>query len=149
MKKLILSASIAIAFASAGCLSGRNSGPEALTRSHLQFQKTKDKEALDLDSHKDVTVEEVERTAPDGSVVRIKGYKSRANDAAMEASSRQFEAFTKFATAAQEKFNNGLMDLATRAERFFSAREVPANPPQVVIVTNYVPVVKGTNSTPQ
>lgn len=125
-------------FGLTGCQNGRSSGPETLTRSHLQFERTKKKEALDLDSHKDVSVDKVERIAPDGSKVLIEGYKSRANDAALEASSRQFEAFTKFATAAQEKLNNGLMDLATRAERFFSAREVPANQREVVVVTNYV-----------
>ena len=130
-------------FGITGCRSGRNSGPEALTRSHLQFEKTKKKEALDLDSHKDVTVDKVERIAPDGSKVLIEGYKSRANDAALEASSRQFEALTKFATAAQEKLNNGLMDLATRAERFFSAREVP-NQREVVVVTNYVILPRST-----
>ena len=131
-------------FGLTGCLNGRSSGPETLTRSHLQFERTKKKEALDLDSHKDVSVDKVERIAPDGSKVLIEGYKSRANDAALEASSRQFEAFTKFATAAQEKLNNGLMDLATRAERFFSAREVPANQREVVVVTNYVILPRST-----
>lgn len=132
-------------FGLTGCLSGRNSGPEALTRSHLQFEKTKKKEALDLDSHKDVTVDKVERIAPDGSKVLIEGYKSRANDAAMEASTRQFGAMLEWAKASQEKLNNGLMDLATRAERFFSAREVPPNQREVVVVTNYVTLPPATS----
>ena len=141
MKKLILSVSIAIAFASAGCLNGR-SGPGQLTRSRLQFEKTKTSEIFDLDSHKDVTVDELKRTAPDGSTIEVRGYKSRANDAAIESGKLQAEA----ARQSVADFVSMFREFGGLAAQYFSAGAVRPQQPQVIIVTNYVPVVAGTNA---
>lgn len=117
-----------------GCLNGR-SGPGQLTRSRLQFEKTKDVESLDLDSHKDVEVESVERIAPDGSTVKIKGYKSRANEAAIASSTAQAKAISDVAASNVEmlKLFGGF------AAQLYSGGMVKP-PQQVIVVTNYVTV---------
>lgn len=144
MKKLAIAASLIVAIASAGCLNGR-SGPGQLTRSHLQFEKSKSKgEILDLDNHQDVEIDELERVASDGSTVKLKGYRSQANKSAVDAAVAQagmarqsfkdmFEMFREFGGMAAQAYSGGVVKPA----------------PQVVIVTNYVPVVAGTNAVPK
>lgn len=145
MKKLAIAASLIVAIASAGCLNGR-SGPGQLTRSRLQFEKTRTSEVFDLDSHKDVTVEELKRTAPDGSTIEVRGYKSRANDAAIDASTAQAQA----ARQSVSDFISMVREFGGLAAQLYSAGLVkPQQQPQVVIVTNYVPVVAGTNAVPK
>lgn len=131
MKKTLLIALVA-AVAMTGCMNGR-SGPGQLTRSRLQFEKTKKSEVFDLDSHKDVTVEELKRTAPDGSTIEVRGYKSRANDAAIEASTQQ-----------SQMINNLMLQNAHMMQQFgglaaqyFSAGAVRPTPQ---VITNYVTV---------
>lgn len=115
-----------------GCLNGR-SGPGQLTRSRLQFEKTKDVESLDLDSHKDVSVDEVERIAPDGSTVKIKGYKSRANEGAIVASTEQAKSA---AAVAQSNVDMFKLALSLAAQVYSGGMVKPQ--PQVVYVTNFV-----------
>jgi len=141
MKKLAIAISLIVAIASAGCLNGR-SGPGQLTRSRLQFEKTKTSEVFDLDSHKDVTVDELKRTAPDGSTIEVRGYKSRANDAAIESGKLQAEA----ARQSVADFVSMFREFGGLAAQYFSAGAVRPQQPQVIIVTNYVPVVAGTNA---
>lgn len=141
MKKLAIAISLIVAIASAGCLNGR-SGPGQLTRSRLQFEKTKTSEVFDLDSHKDVTVDELKHTAPDGSTIEVRGYKSRANDAAIESGKLQAEA----ARQSVADFVSMFREFGGLAAQYFSAGAVRPQQPQVIIVTNYVPVVAGTNA---
>ena len=130
MKKTLIALVAAVAMT--GCMNGR-SGTGQLTRSQFDFKKTAKAEEFSLDSHKDVVVDELERTAPDGSTIRIRGYKSRANDAAIEAT-----------TAQSQMVNNLMMQNAEMmrqfgglAAQYFSAGAVR---PQPQVVTNYVTV---------
>lgn len=137
MKKTLIAALAAVALT--GCLNGR-SGPGQLTRSRLQFEKTKDVESLDLDSHKDVEVESVERIAPDGSTVKIKGYRSRANEAAIVNATKQAESAAKVADS-----NVEMLKLFGGYALQWASGGTARPQQQVVVVTNYV-TVPATNS---
>lgn len=117
-----------------GCLNGR-SGPGQLTRSRLQFEKTKDVESLDLDSHKDVEVESVERIAPDGSTVKIKGYRSRANEAAIVNATKQAESAAKVSDNTVE-----MLKLFGGYAMQWASGGIAKPQQQVIVVTNYVTV---------
>lgn len=130
MKKTLIALLAAVALT--GCMNGR-SGPGQLTRSQFDFKKTAKSEEFALDSHKDVSVDELERTAPDGSTIRIRGYRSEANRAAIDS-----------ATAQSQMVNNLMMQNAEMlrqfggmAAQYFSAGAVR---PQPQVITNYVTV---------
>lgn len=130
MKKILLALVAAVALT--GCMNGR-SGPGQLTRSQFDFKKTAKSEEFALDSHKDVSVDELERTAPDGSTIRIRGYKSRANEAAIEASTAQSQMVNTLMVQNAEM----LRQFGGLAAQYFSAGAVR---PQPQVVTNYVTV---------
>lgn len=142
MKKY-LSALICIPFLAAGCLSS----PKDLTRSHARLEKTAKGEFIDLDSHKDVKVEELERVAPDGTRTVIRGYQSRSNDQALEASSRQYDAMTRMSISMQDSFNNFADKLAEKMATYMSGGAMRPTP-IIQVVTNYV-TVPSTNAVPR
>ncbi len=126
---------LCIPFIVAGC----TSSPKELTRSHARLEKTAKSEFIDLDSHKDVKVDEVERVSPDGSRVVIKGYQSSANAGALEASTQQFNQMSSMFMLMQQNFNAMADRLAEKAAAYFSGGAVrPA--PVIQVVTNYVTV---------
>lgn len=134
MKRIVAIVITALSVTLTGCLNGR-SGPGQLTRSHLQFEKTKDVESLDLDSHKDVEVESVERIAPDGSTVKIKGYRSRANEAAIVNATKQAESAAKVAES-----NVEMLKIFGGYALQWASGGTARPQQQVIVVTNYVTV---------
>lgn len=132
MKTLLVG--LAAAVAMTGCMNGR-SGPGQLTRSQFDFKKTAKSEEFVLDSHKDVVVDELERTAPDGSTIRIRGYKSRANDAAIEAGTAQAQMVNTLMMQNAEM----MRQFGGLAAQYFSGgavRPQPNNVPATVVLTN-------------
>lgn len=117
-----------------GCLNGR-SGPGQLTRSQLHLSETAKSKDLDIDSHKDVTIDKLKRVSPDGTTFEVEGYKSRANEAAIVNATKQAESAAKVADSNVEmlKLFGGL------AAQYFSGGAVRNQPP-VLYVTNFVTV---------
>lgn len=125
MKRTLIGLVLAIGLV--GCTT-----PGELTRAKVGI--VDGKKSIRLESHKDTVIDEFERS-PDGTI-KIRGYKSVANQGAIEAS-----------TAQAQMLNNLLLQNAEMVRQFgglaaqyFSAGAVKPQP-QVVTVTNYVPVV--------
>lgn len=137
MKKTLIAVVAAVAMT--GCMNGR-SGSGQLTRSQLHFGETAKSKNLDIDSHKDVTVDKLKRTAPDGTTIEIEGYKSRANEAAIVAATKQAESAAKVSDNTVE-----MLKLFGGYAMQWASGGVAKPQPQVIVVTNYV-AVPATNS---
>jgi hypothetical protein len=134
MKKTI--ALLALAETLSGCINGRN-GPGDITRSRIGF-KSPNGEQFDLDSHKDVKFEGFKKN-PDGSIT-IDKYESRANDAVIEASSRQFDSMVRLIDLMQRNFNSGADRVVQKAGEVYTGGIVKPTPVQPQVITNYVTV---------
>lgn len=124
MNKII--AIIAIA-ALAGCTT-----PGELTKAKVGI--TDGKKKISLESHKDTIIESFER-GPDGTI-KITGYKSVANQGAIEASTQQAQMLNNLMMQNAET----MRQFGGMAAQFFSGGAVRGQP-QVVTITNYVTVV--------
>lgn len=113
-------------FVFTGCLSN----PGTLTRAHVGI-KDGAKE-INLDSHKDTKVEEFERISPDGSSIRIKGYSSVANQAAIEASTQQYQLFQQ----TMQMNAQTMQFIGSLAAQYFSGGVVNKQVPATVVLTN-------------
>ena len=131
---------LCVVFTLTGCLNGR-SGPGQLTRSQLHLSETAKSKDLDIDSHKDVTIDKLRRVAPDGTTFEVEGYKSRANEAAIVNATKQAESAAKVADS-----NVEMLKLFGGYALQWASGGTARPQPQVVYVTNFVtaPTPSGT-----
>lgn len=132
MKRIALL--IAAAALAGGCLNGR-SGQGQLTRSQLHLGETAKSKDLDIDSHKDVTIDKLKRVSPDGTTFEVEGYKSRANEAAIVNATKQAESAAKVADS-----NVEMLKLFGGYALQWASGGIAKPQQQVIGVTNYVTV---------
>lgn len=106
--------------------------PGELTKAHVSIADGKKK--ISLESHKDTVIESFER-GPDGTI-KITGYKSVANQGAIEASTAQAQMLNNWMMQNAEMFRQ----FGGLAAQYFSAGAVHPQGPQVITVTNFVAV---------
>jgi len=122
---------IAYLIAAAALAGGCRTRPGELTQARVGI--TDGKKSINLESHKDTTIDEFARS-PDGTIT-LRGYKSVANQGAIEASTQQFQMMNNLMMQNAEM----LRQFGGLAAQYFSAGAVRGQP-QVVTVTNYVTV---------